>query len=73
MGFMQPIDDYDRSGTNVGYRIVIKVKNENEFINLVFHISKRGYTSLSASFLNRQSISYDDEILIPSIPEEGEN
>lgn len=73
MGFMQPISDYDRSSTNEGYKIAIKVKNENELINLVFHISKRGYTSLSASFLNRQSISYDGEILIPPQPDEEEN
>lgn len=72
LGFMQPINDYDRFSTNEGYKIVVKVKNENEFINLVFHIAKRGYTSLSASFLNRQSISYDGEILIPPKPEADE-
>lgn len=72
MGFMQPINDYDRFSTNEGYKIVVKVKNENEFINLVFHISKRGYTSLSASFLSRQSISYEGEILIPPKPDPGE-
>lgn len=69
LGFMQPINDYDRSSTNEGYKIVVKVKNENELINLVFHISKKGYTSLSASFLSRQSISFEGEILIPPKPE----
>ncbi len=65
LGFMLPIEKYRRSGTNEGYKIEIKIINQNEYINLVFHISKTGYTSLSASFLIRQSISFEGEILIP--------
>jgi hypothetical protein len=72
LGFMLPITKYSRSGTNNGYKIQMKVKNENEFINLIFHISKTGYTSLSATFLIRQSISFEGEILIPLSNDEPE-
>ena len=70
MGFAQPIYSYSRKYVKSGYKIKIKVKNENEFIDLNFHISKTGYTSLSATFISRQSISYDGEILIPVQKEE---
>ena len=69
MGFIQAIDDYDYNKTRKKYIITIKVKNIHELVTLVFHISKMGNTSVSASFFNRQSIRYDGEILIPQAVE----
>ncbi len=73
LGFAQPINKYSRTYTKKGYKIEIKVINNEEYINMVLHISKTGYTSLSASFLDRQSITFDGEILIPVPVEEEEN
>jgi hypothetical protein len=68
MGFMQPVDDYSTERTKSGYIVRIKVKNGHDVINLTFHISKTGNASLSASSINRQSITYTGIILIP-VPE----
>lgn len=65
LGFIQPVNSYSKRNTKTGYILKINVKHEHEFINLKFYISKTGYTSLSASFLNRQSISFEGEILVP--------
>lgn len=65
LGFALPINKYSRSNTKKGYKIEIQVINHEEFINLIFHIAKSGYTSLSVTFLSRQSISFDGEILVP--------
>lgn len=69
MGFMQPIDSYKMERTRSGYVVRIKVKNQHDIIDLTFHISKTGNASVSASSINRQSISYSGIILIP-LPEE---
>lgn len=71
MGFIQPILKYNRKRSKKGYTINIKVTNKYENIELKFHILKTGYTSVSASFLDRQSISYYGEILVP-LPREEE-
>lgn len=65
MGFMQPVDDYSTERTRSGYIIRIKVKNGHDVIDLTFHISKTGNASVSASSINRQSITYTGIILIP--------
>jgi hypothetical protein len=64
MGFIQPIESYRQSKTKSGYVVDIKVKNQYDVIDLNFHISKTGITSVSASSINRQNISYTGEILI---------
>lgn len=65
MGFAQPIESYKRLKTKRGYEVNIKVKNFNDVIDLVFHITKVGDATVVASSINRQSISYMGEILIP--------
>jgi len=65
MGFMQPIESYKRVKTKSGYDVSINVKNKNDIIDLAFHISKNGDATVVASSLNRQSITYMGEILVP--------
>lgn len=65
MGFMQPIESYKKTKTKSGYDVDIKVNNEHDVINLVFHISKTGSTSVMAASINRQAITYTGEILVP--------
>jgi len=65
MGFAQPIESYKRLKTKKGYEVNIKVKNLNDVIDLVFHITKVGDATAVASSINRQSISYMGEILVP--------
>ena len=65
MGFIQPIESYKQGKKKSGYVIDIKVKNQHDVIDLTFHISKTGITSVSASSINRQNISYTGEIIIP--------
>jgi len=48
MGFIQPIESYRQSRRKSGYSIDIKVKNQHDVIDLSFHISKTGITSVSA-------------------------
>lgn len=67
MGFAQPMESYKRTKTKKGYEINIKVKNENDIIDLVFHISKMGSATVVASSINRQSISYMGDIFGPQI------
>jgi hypothetical protein len=57
--------------TKSGFSVWVKVKNEHDVIDLTFHISKLGNTSVSASSINRQSITYTGVILIP-VPENPE-
>jgi hypothetical protein len=71
MGFMQPIESYSMKKTKSGLSVWVKVKNEHDVIDLTFHISKLGNTSVSASSINRQSITYTGVILIP-VPENPE-
>jgi hypothetical protein len=70
MGFIQPIESYKKVKTKSGYDIDVKVKNVNDVIDLVFHISKNGSASVVASSINRQSISYMGDILVPQPKEE---
>jgi hypothetical protein len=70
MGFAQPIESYKRLKTKKGYEVKIKVKNLNDVIDLVFHITKVGDATVVASSINRQSISYMGEILIPQQKQE---
>jgi hypothetical protein len=65
MGFIQPMESYRQIRRKSGYAIDIKVKNQHDVIDLTFHISKTGITSVSASSINRQNITYTGEILIP--------
>jgi hypothetical protein len=65
MGFIQPMESYKQSKTKSGYLIEVQVKNQYDIIDLTFHISKTGITSVSASSINRQNITYTGEILIP--------
>ncbi len=65
MGFAQQIISYKRVKTKSGYEVNIKVKNLNELIELVFHISKMGDATVVASSLNRQAITYLGEIYAP--------
>jgi hypothetical protein len=69
MGFMQSVENYSTERTRSGYIVRIKVKNGHDIINLTFHISKTGNASVSASSINRQSITCTGIILIP-VPEE---
>jgi hypothetical protein len=73
MGFMQPMESYKRVKTKKGYEVNIKVNNDNDVIDLVFHISKTGDATCVASSINRQSISYVGEILVPVAKTEGNN
>ena len=70
MGFMQPMESYKKVKTRKGFDINIKVKNGNDVIDLVFHISKTGDATVVASSINRQSISYIGEIFAPKPKEE---
>jgi len=70
MGFMQPFESYKRTKTKSGYDVDVRVKNEHDVIDLVFHISKTGSASLTASSINRQAISYTGEIMNPKPKEE---
>ncbi len=65
MGFAQPMESYKREKTKKGFEVKITVKNVNEGIDLVFHISKMGDATCVASFINRQSISYTGSIFAP--------
>jgi hypothetical protein len=69
MGFMQPIESYKKTKTKSGYDVDIKVNNDHDVIDLVFHISKTGSTSVMAASINRQAITYTGEILAP-LPKE---
>jgi len=70
MGFAQPMDSYKRVKNKSGYDVNVKVTNENDILELVFHISKMGDATVVASSLNRQSISYLGEILVPVLKEQ---
>jgi hypothetical protein len=72
MGFIQPILKYNRERSKKGYTVIVKVTNKHENIEIKFHILKTGSASVTASFINRQSISYNGEILIPFEKEEVE-
>lgn len=65
MGFAQPVESYKRVKTKKGFEVSIKVKNMNDLIDLVFHISKMGSATVVASSLNRQAITYTGEIFAP--------
>jgi hypothetical protein len=65
MGFIQPIESYKHTKKKSGYVIDIQVKNQHDIIDLTFNISKTGVTTVGASSINRQNISYTGEILIP--------
>jgi len=65
MGFMQPYESYKKTKTKSGYDVDIKVNNDRDVIDLVFHISKTGSTSVMAASINRQAITYTGEILAP--------
>lgn len=65
MGFAQAMESYKRVKTKKGYEVKVKVKNINDVIDVVFHISKTGDATVVASSINRQSISYMGEILVP--------
>jgi hypothetical protein len=64
MGFMQPIVTYDMEETKSGYDVHLKVQNVHDVIDLTFHISESGSTSVAASSINRQAVSYTGDILI---------
>ena len=65
MGFAQPMESYKRVKTKKGFEVNIKVKNQNDLIDLAFHISKMGSATVVASSLNRQAITYTGEIFAP--------
>jgi hypothetical protein len=65
MGFAQPVESYKRVKTKKGFEVNIKVKNQNDLIDLAFHISKMGSATVVASSLNRQAITYTGEIFAP--------
>lgn len=69
MGFAQLMESYKKVRTKSGFEINIKVKNLNELIDLVFHISKMGDATVVASSLNRQAITYVGEIFAPKTEE----
>lgn len=70
MGFMQAMESYKRVKTKKGYDVSINVKNKGDIIDLAFHISKTGDATVVASSINRQSITYIGEILVPQQKEE---
>lgn len=72
MGFAQTMESYKRTKTKKGYEVRIKVNNNNDIIDLVFHISKNGSATLVASSLNRQAISYMGDIFVSIPPAEEE-
>ncbi|HPE77987.1 MAG TPA: DUF4251 domain-containing protein [Draconibacterium sp.] len=65
MGFAQLMESYKRVKTKKGFEVNIKLKNLNEGIDLVFHISKMGDATVVASSLNRQAITYTGELFAP--------
>lgn len=65
MGFAQPMESYKRVKTKKGFEVNIKVKNTNDLIDLVIHISKMGSATVVASSINRQAITYTGEIFAP--------
>ena len=69
MGFIQPIQKYDMEKTKSGYDVNVKVQNVHDIIDLTFHISEMGSATVAAASINRQSISYTGEILVP-LPKE---
>lgn len=69
MGFAQPMDSYKRVRKKSGYDVNVKVSNDKDVVELVFHITKIGDATVVASSLNRQSISYVGEILAPKTEE----
>ena len=69
MGFIQPIQKYNMEKTKSGYDVHVKVQNVHDVIDLTFHISKMGSATVAAASINRQSISYTGDILIP-LPKE---
>ena len=58
-------ESYKKTKTKSGYDVDIKVNNNRDVIDLVFHISKTGSTSVMAASINRQAITYTGEILVP--------
>lgn len=69
MGFAQPMESYKRVKTKKGFEVNIKVKNTNDLIDLVIHISKMGSATVVASSINRQAITYTGEIFAPKTGE----
>ncbi len=69
MGFIQPVDTFTTKRTKKGYLVEIRVTNVRDVIDLNFHINLDGLTTVSASSINRQAISYTGVIIIP-LPEE---
>ena len=65
MGFIQPIDSFTTKRTKKGYLVEISLTNVRDVIELTFYINLDGLTSVSASSINRQSITYSGEIIIP--------
>jgi hypothetical protein len=51
--------------TKSGYDVHVKVQNVHDVIDLTFHISETGSTTVAAASINRQSISYTGDIVIP--------
>lgn len=58
MDFTQPIESYSVEKSKKGYMVKLKVKNESDNLNYIFHISENGSTTLNVISVNRQSISY---------------
>jgi hypothetical protein len=72
MGFIQPIESFATKRTKKGYLVEIRLTNIHDVIDMNFHISLDGLTSVSASSINWQSIAYTGEILIPANSSEAE-
>lgn len=56
--FTQPINDYKFEKDKKGYHVHFEAKNKNDNVIFNFQISELGYTTLTITSTNRQSISY---------------
>jgi hypothetical protein len=56
--FTQPLEEYKMEMEDDGYMVEVEVENGMDQIDLTFHISALGYTTLNVTSTNRQAISY---------------
>lgn len=63
MIFDVPFETCTQEKVKNGYMVKVEAKNKNDRLTFTFHISETGTTTLSVSSINRQSITYNGEII----------
>lgn len=63
--FTQPLEKYEVSNDDNGYRINLEVKNKMDYLTYNFQISELGYATLNITSTNRQAITFYGYIVAP--------